>query len=130
MYLGLAAMLSAGVAYHYYTINDLQKDVSFLTENNATLNQQVTSMGEAAIINEKTIIDLNENISRQITTISRLTTTNTQIEREKEEYLSIFKRHNLSDLARRRPGLIENRINDGTAEVFENLMNSTTGANQ
>ena len=37
---------------------------------------------------------------------------------EMDDYLSIFKRHNLTKLARAKPGLIEPRINNGTQKVF------------
>jgi hypothetical protein len=38
---------------------------------------------------------------------------------EMDDYLSIFKRHNLTKLARVKPGLIEPRINKGTKDVFD-----------
>ena len=134
MFLGLAAVLAAGVAFHYYTVNSLGKEVNSLTVELATaemdLNtyaQQVITMEEAAIINVQTIASLNDNLSDQINTIQGLTVTNNNIEQERDEYLSIFRRHNLSELARRKPGLIQNRINSGTAAVFKDLIETTTG---
>jgi chromosome segregation ATPase len=134
MFLGISAAIAIGIAYHYYTINSLGKEINSLTVELATaemdLNtyaQQVTTMEEAAIINVQTIANLNNNISEQITTIQDLTTANNNIELERDQYLSIFRRHDLSELARRRPGLIQNRINSGTAEVFQGLIDTTTG---
>ena len=37
---------------------------------------------------------------------------------EMDDYVSIFARHDLTRLARAKPGLIEPRINKGTKEVF------------
>ena len=35
--------------------------------------------------------------------------------------MSIFKKHNLTNLARAKPGLIEPRINNGTSRVLESI---------
>jgi hypothetical protein len=35
--------------------------------------------------------------------------------------MSIFRKHDLTKLARRKPGLIEPRINNGTAQVFRQV---------
>ena len=40
---------------------------------------------------------------------------------EMDGYLSIFKRHDMTKLARAKPGLIEPRINNGTKEVFRSI---------
>ena len=48
-----------------------------------------------------------------------------ELNREKQTYLKIFKDHNLTRLARARPGMIEKRINNGTQKVFEALENDT-----
>ena len=37
----------------------------------------------------------------------------------------IFRRHNLNQLAIAKPGMIEKRINDGTAQVFESIENDS-----
>ena len=42
-----------------------------------------------------------------------------------DDYLSIFKRHDLTKLARVKPGLIEPRINNGTKKVFESIENDS-----
>ena len=43
------------------------------------------------------------------------------MQEEMDDYLSIFKRHDLTKLARVKPGLIEPRINNGTKKVFEQI---------
>jgi len=42
-------------------------------------------------------------------------------EEETKRYLEIFKKHDLTKLARAKPGLIELRVNSGTAEVFSSI---------
>ena len=43
---------------------------------------------------------------------------NNAMQTEMDDYLSIFKRHDLTKLAKAKPGLIQPRINNGTKEVF------------
>ena len=57
--------------------------------------------------------------------VAALTTRNNELQKDKEHYLRIFKDHNLTRLARAKPGLIERRINNGTAEVFRQVENDT-----
>jgi hypothetical protein len=53
--------------------------------------------------------------------MTNLTSANQQLQSEKDEYLSIFRRHDLQRLALARPGLIEPRLNNGTQEVFRQM---------
>ena len=50
-----------------------------------------------------------------------LTQKSNKLEQDKAQYLSIFKRHNLTKTARARPGYIEPKINSGTAKVFRQV---------
>ena len=42
-------------------------------------------------------------------------------------YLDIFKRHNLSKLARAKPGLIETRVKKGTKDVLDSIEKDSVG---
>ncbi len=95
-------------------INQLQSQVDQLNTENVTLRA-------AAQINENTINQLNNSISEQNQRITTLTNNNNQLARERDQYLSIFRRHDLTKLSLGRPGLIQNRINRGTADVFRTL---------
>ena len=46
---------------------------------------------------------------------------NQQYEEEMNEYLDIFRRHNLAKLASAKPGMIETRVNNKTKEVFDGI---------
>jgi len=118
-YVLLVAVLGYGA--HWLIVNNLENTITTqenritqLQENNATLNV-------AATINEGTIRSLEMAISEQTRLTTVLTTANQGLQEEKDEYLSIFRRHDLSRLALARPGLIEPRINNGTKEVFDQL---------
>ena len=54
-----------------------------------------------------------------------MTKENALIEQEKAEYLQIFQRHNLDVLAMKKPGLIENRMNNASELVMEGIEDDT-----
>jgi len=95
-------------------INQLQSSVDQLVMNNVALQA-------AAEQNEATIRSMESQMAAQIAQIGALSDVNNQIQKERDEYLSIFRKHDLTKLARAKPGLIETRINKGTAEVFRQI---------
>ena len=67
----------------------------------------------------ETIRRIEENIEKTKESLNKLTKQNQQYEQEQAEYLDIFRRHNLAQLASAKPGLVEKRVNKGTQEVFD-----------
>ena len=59
-----------------------------------------------------------EKTSKELT---GLQVRNQQYEEEMNEYLDIFRRHNLAKLASAKPGMIETRVNNKTKEVFDGI---------
>ncbi len=74
---------------------------------------------------KKTIEVIKENFERQGKALNNLTARSAEIEGEMTRYLDIFKRHNLNKLAIAKPGLIEKRVNDGTAKIFITIENDS-----
>ena len=74
---------------------------------------------------KKTIEVIKENFERQGKALNNLTARNAEIEGEMTRYLDIFKRHNLNKLAIAKPGLIEKKVNDGTAKIFITIENDS-----
>ena len=68
---------------------------------------------------------MKEQYEKQGQELNNLARANAQIEAEKDQYLAIFRKHNLDKLALMKPGLIENRVNNATKEVFEVLENDS-----
>ena len=68
---------------------------------------------------------LKESYERQGKALGNLQRRNNEIEADKARYLEIFSKHNLDKLALVKPGLIENRFNNGTAGVFKEIENDT-----
>jgi hypothetical protein len=119
------AVALAGIFYHTWTLRgfenrqvELQMQIDALAQTNAVLQA-------ASEINQRTINQMEANTRQQLSQIGDLTLQVTQVQRERDEYLGIFRRHDLTNLARARPGLIEPRINNGTADVFRQLQEDT-----
>lgn len=120
-------LILAGLGYagHLFVVNQLDTRITQLQSDVRQYQAQNVTLQSAAEINEQTIRSLQENSQRQLEQVTSLTTANQQFQSEKDEYLSIFRRHDLARLALARPGLIEPRINNGTQEVFRQVEEDT-----
>jgi len=114
-------LAGAGYAAHWFIVNQLNLQITQLQSDVRQYQAQNVALQSAAEINEQTIRSLEENSQRQIQQVTALTSVNQQLQSEKDEYLSIFRRHDLQRLALARPGLIEPRLNNGTQEVFRQM---------
>ena len=111
MFMGI--MLVLGLAT-FYLYNQNQT----LTANNLAL--------EGAVEEQKQAMDaMKESFEKQGKSLQNMMRKNAQIEQEMNQYLDIFRRHNLNQLAIAKPGMIEKRINDGTQQVFESIENDS-----
>lgn len=111
----------AGFTYHKVVITEKDNRINQQQMELSAISQQNTALQAAAEINEATIKKIQETMRQQQEAFMDLTNKNNSLEKEKSEYLSIFKRHNLTKTARAKPGLIEPRINNGTKEVFRQV---------
>ena len=109
--MGLLVVLGL-LTFYLYTQNQT------LTENNIKLEAAVEEQ-------QKTMAVMKEQYEKQGKSIMNMTRRNAEIEAEKAEYLEIFSRHNLDNLALKKPGLIENRMNNASEEVMEGIEGDT-----
>ena len=109
--IGIILVLGLG---GYWLYNENQT----LTENNLKLEAAVAEQQE-------TIAQIQEQYEKQGKSLMQMTRKNAEIEAEKAEYLAIFARHNLDNLALRKPGLMENRFNSASEAVMEGLEDDT-----
>tara|TARA_R100001510_G_C7580754_1_gene153820 strand:- start:369 stop:761 length:393 start_codon:yes stop_codon:yes gene_type:complete len=88
-------------------------------------NQRLSSLNQAYELRNQeqiaAIETLESDFKMQTEGLLDLQAKNQEIEAEMNRYLDIFKRHNLSKLAAAKPGLIQNRVNDATKEVFNSI---------
>lgn len=104
IFIGIILVLAFG-GYYLYSDNQTLKD------NNAKLELIVEEQKE-------TMAFMKADAERQIQTNNNLQASLNAAELEKSRYLGILSRHNFERLAIARPGLMENRFNDGTKELF------------
>lgn len=97
----------------------------WLYNENVTLKQN-NALLEGAVAEQKAAIaSITESFEKQTKSLGNLQRNYNQIEQEKDQYLAIFARHNLDKLAIAKPGLIENRFNNATADVFGDIENDS-----
>ena len=114
------AIVLAGVGYAYHTTVVGQKDLAIaqLEKNNVILKENTIKLETAFETAEKARVQSEQNLQKQLKVIGELGEKNNAMQQEMDNYLSIFKRHDLTRLAKAKPGLIQPRINKGTREVF------------
>ena len=105
-------LVLGGASYWLYNENQTLK------ENNVKLELAVEEQKEA-------MEAIKKSYDTQGKALVNMQSSNDQIEAEKAEYLDIFRRHNLNKLAEAKPGLVETRINKGTAAVFGDIENDS-----
>lgn len=104
-------------AYWYYT--DTQNRLATLRESNAKL--LVTNE-----INEKTIEQQKIQAEQNQKRLGELQASLQEAERYGDELRSTLNKHNLTALAIRKPGLIQNRINNASDKLLEDIVGETT----
>ena len=120
--LPLLAIVGAG-AYGYHTLEIGKKDVLIaqLEKNNTTLAENALRLETALETEAASRERAEKNLKVQLQAVGQLTEKASALQAEMDDYLSIFKRHDLTKLARLKPGLIEPRINRGTEQVFRQI---------
>lgn len=130
IYAVIAAVLSAIIFFGYRHYTGLLSEINTLTANNATL--QVSFDTEKATVTELklTVTEwelAGEEYQNQIQALAARTI---EARSEIRRLNDIFGTHDLTRLAKAKPGLIERRINDGTQRVFDLLTCHSTVGNR
>ena len=106
----------AGGAYTWYT--DTIGRFEVLAAEKAALDLKSQQQ-------EQAFKALTESYEKQRVANDALTRKNQEIQQETQAYLQIFKKHDLTKLARAKPGLIETRANKATDEIFKVIEDET-----
>jgi hypothetical protein len=114
----IALLLSATMVFSWY-YKRTQNTIMTLTENNAKLELAVESQKE-------TIVAMQESFKMQAAALTTLSSSNQTLNTEKEELSTKLMKHDLEELSRRKPGLIETRINNGTKDLFNSFIDLST----
>lgn len=108
----IGAMAVTGYAYYFLSVAPLKVQNQELRDLNTA--QQLTIETQ-----KDTISSIQNSLEVAQESLTTLSTQNQQYESQMAEYLDIFRRHNLAQLASAKPGLITKRANARTQEVFD-----------
>ena len=104
-------------AYWYYT--DTQNRMATLRESNAKLLV-------ADQVNKETIAQQAKQAEQNEKRLSELQLSLQQAEKYGDELRATLNKHNLTALALKKPGLIQNRINNASDKLLEEIIGETT----
>ena len=101
-----------GIGYWYY--NDTQATIGTLRSNNAKL-------AVAAETSRETIGRLQQDAAQFEKTNQELQSQLNEAEAYSDDLAGKLRRHNLTVLTLQKPGLIEGRVNNATAKLFDEM---------
>ena len=107
----------SGSFYAYYKISSYK--LAALAEVNSKLTLAVQEQ-------KQTISALKATYEKQSTSLTNLLAANATLNNEKEELSNKLMKHDLEELSRRKPALVEARINNGTKELFDSFTSLST----
>lgn len=123
--LGSAAITAVGLGYWHYTSVINERDQ--LKVNNAVLEQAVELQDSTITAQQEAIAEWEASQARLLQTMEALAEQNQLASTELRRLQDVFSRHDLNALALRRPGLIERRIDLGTARI-NRMLECATGS--
>jgi len=101
----------------------------WLYQENQTLAANNIALEGAVAEQKAAMTAMRESYEKQGKALMNMSRVNAEIEAEKAEYLAIFARHNLDNLALKKPGMIELRFNKASEAVMEGLEDDTEKLN-
>ena len=101
----------------------------WLYQENQTLASNNLALVGAVAEQQAAFEAMRESFEKQGKALLNMGRVNAEIEAEKAEYLAIFARHNLDNLALKKPGMIELRFNNASEAVMEGLEDDTKKLN-
>lgn len=123
--IALAVVTAVGLGYRHY--NNLLLENQTLKANNVKLEVAVEQQ-QQTIARAQETIDSWAEAQRQFTArVQELTAVLETASAETKRLNDVFAQHNFGELAQRKPGLIQRRVNDGTARI-NRLLECDTGA--
>jgi predicted TPR repeat methyltransferase len=113
-----AVMITMSLAFSWY-YKDTQERMGVLRENAAKLEVAVRA-------NEEALAATQADAARNAALNLELQTKLQVSEKYGDELRATLQKHNLTMLAIKKPGLIEQRMNDATKKLFDDIITDTT----
>tara|TARA_B110000503_G_scaffold24486_1_gene38740 strand:+ start:19167 stop:19580 length:414 start_codon:yes stop_codon:yes gene_type:complete len=127
-FVAMALLMAYGA--HTFIVGGLNKQVDKLQQQVEMYVAQNVALQTAADMNEITIRSLEEGAKRQIEQIGNLQDQFNEATAQKNEALRIFNDHDITKLAKNKPGLMEPRANNATKAEFDALEELSTDTNE
>lgn len=126
-YVGIAigVALATAVALSYRHYSGLVESNALLTGQVSTLQGDVSREKARADAYERSIDRWDEAARVQAEAMGELTTAQREAGAYSRELKDVLSKHDLGALAKRKPGLIERRVNDGSDRALRLLEQST-----
>lgn len=102
----------SGSFYTYYKISSYK--LAALAEANSKLTMGIETQ-------KQTIDTIKSKYDLQASSLTGLLAANATLSQEKENLSNKLMKHDLEELSRRKPVLVETRINNGTKELFSSF---------
>lgn len=111
----VGAVAAAAIAAYFYYKNT--------QEELLTLRNNISTLELVNRTNEETIKQMTEQYERNQRLYEQLEVNLNQAEQDIDRLRGILSKHDLTNLADKKPGLIEKRINDATRKVWNDFGN-------
>lgn len=118
-FVGIALLMAYGA--HSFIVGNLNDTIEKQQMQIEQYVAQNVALQSAADINEQTIRSLEEGAKRQAEQIGTLTDNLNVAVAQKNEALRIFNDHDITKLAKNKPGLMEPRANKATKLEFDGI---------
>jgi len=110
----------------WFFVKDIEAAKDALIADNATLGEAIKQQQAALLATQEAIQTWKEAAAEQQVVMEAVLDENRNVAQQARKLNDVFKRHDLDRLAGAKPGLIERRVNDGTAAIFGVLESATT----
>lgn len=115
-------LMILGAFMHYKSVVS-ERDL--LAQNNAVLQEAFDEEKKASAKLQDLLNKSYERFSKFQDTLQTMANNQRDATKELEALNGKFRNHDLEELAKKKPGLIENRVNSGTRDTFRMLEEST-----
>lgn len=118
----LIVLLAVSAWFHY---NSVVSERDLLAQNNAVLQEAFDREKEATAKLQGLLDKAYDKFSELQVTMQGMADNQRDSRKELEALNGKFRKHDLEELAKKKPGLIEKRVNNGTRDTFRMLEEST-----
>ena len=102
------------IGFMYYNFSVVPMKTKLEEQSKVIIAQDLRDQEQKAAIEA-----IQNNLQKTSQELTGLQVKNQAYETEMNEYMDIFRRHNLSKLASAKPGMIQTRANNRTKEAFD-----------